>query len=94
MTFQDAVNVIRKELPNRLIWYGFEYKGAYVFAIAPDMEYLPGETAMTWFSVDKKTGVVESFDYYGRSLFDGEYAILEAAKSRIPVDITREQLDV
>lgn len=94
MTFQNAVKIIRKELPNRLIWYGFEYGESYIFAIAPDMEYLPEETALTWFSVNKESGRIESFDYYGRSLFDGEYAIIEAAKSRVAVDITEEQLNI
>lgn len=93
MSFQDAIKVLRKAKPNRLIWYGFEYKDSYVFAVAADMQYIAGDGALTWYSVDKQSNAVEFFDYYGRSLFDGEYDILDAAKSRVVVDITQEQLE-
>lgn len=93
MTFQDAIEILRESKPNRLIWYGFEYKDSYVFAVAADMKFIPGDGALTWYSVSKTSGVVEYFDYYGRSLFDGEYDILNAAKSRVVVDITTEQLE-
>lgn len=94
MTFQDAINILRKSKPNRLIWYGFDYKDSYVFAVAADMEFIPGDGALTWYSVNKVSKNVEFFDYYGRSLFDGEYDILDAAESKVAVDITQEQLDV
>ena len=93
MSFQDAIKVLRKAKPNRLIWYGFEYKDSYVFAVAADMQYVAGDGALTWYSVNKQSKAVEFFDYCGRSLFDGEYDILDAAKSRVVVDITQEQLE-
>lgn len=93
MTFQDAIKILREAKPNRLIWYGFEYKDSYIFAVAADLQYIPGDGALTWYSVSKMSKVVEYFDYYGRSLFDGEYDILDAAKSRVVVDITAEQLE-
>ena len=94
MTFQDAIKILRETKPNRLIWYGFEYKDFYIFAVAADLQYIPGDGALTWYSVSKTSGAVEYFDYYGRSLFDGEYDILDAAESKVVVDITQEQLDV
>ena len=94
MTFQDAVKILRESKPNRLIWYGFEYKDLYVFAVAADSQYIPEDGALTWYSVNKATEAVDFFDYYGRSLFDGEYDILDAAESRVAVDITEEQLDL
>lgn len=92
MTFNQAIDIIRNSKPNRLIWYGFEYKDGYVFAIAVDNKYVPEDAALTWYYVDAKTGNVSDFDYYGRLIFDGEYEIGEAAKNKKVVDIQKAQL--
>jgi len=53
MSFQDAIKVLREAKPNRLIWYGFEYKDFYIFAVAADTQYIAGDGALTLYSVNK-----------------------------------------
>lgn len=92
MNFNEAIQIIKQNKPNRLVWYGFEYKDIFVFAIAVDNKYIEDDGALSWYSVDKTTKNVDEFDYYGRVIFDGEYELGEASKSKMAVDITDEQL--
>lgn len=92
MTFNQAIDIVRNSKPNRLIWYGFEYKQGYVFAVAIDNKYVPEDAALTWYFVDEKNGSVSEFDYYGRLIFNGEYELGDAAKDKKVIDIKKEQL--
>ena len=92
MSFDQAVSIIRKKYPNRLIWYGFEYNNLYIFALAIDNIYVAEDAALSWYSVDKITQKIDEFDYYGRLIFEGEYSLGDAAKNKRPVDISKEQL--
>jgi len=89
MKFEDAVAIVRKNYPNRLIWSGFDYKDKYIFSIAQDEKFVPGDTTLLSISVDKKTEKTEIFPLVFL-LWDDEDLAAAMEKSTY-VDITKEQ---
>ena len=89
MKFEHAISIIRKNYPNRLIWTGFEYAGKYIFAIAADNQYIPGDAALEHIAIDQKTGEHGAFDFW-KKVFD-DRILQEAARKRVLVDITEAQ---
>ena len=89
MTFEDAILIIRKNYPNRLIWTGFEYKDLFIFAVAIDNKFVPQDVALAFVSVNKNTKETGSYPFWKNVLKDQELA--SAGKAGRLVDVTEEQ---
>ena len=101
MTFDEAIDIVRKSHPNRLIWNGYEYDGKFIFNIAIDMTLIRGDLALSIVTVDKDTGETNDTGLrkIAKILFDNfkETKDLtevikwkEAAENAIWVDVSRE----
>lgn len=91
MNFKEAVSIVRKNYPNRLIWDGFEYAGKYIFSLAIDNKYVPGDTALQHVSIEKESGKHQLFDFWNVIYKDPN--LQKVSRMRTLVDVTKEQAD-
>ncbi len=92
MTLETAVSIIRNNYPNQLIWSGFEYGDLFLFFVAADNKFIPGDSALHCISVNRKTKETEYYPFWKNIIKDLKLA--RAAKSAILVDITQEQANM
>lgn len=87
-SFEEALSIVRKELPNHLIWFGFEYKGEWVFTSTPGKQFNPEDVSLGGFVV--RNGKCDfSINYWNKAFTDREFA--KASRNCKYVDITKEQ---
>ena len=68
MDYKEALSIIKKDKPGQLIRNCFEYGDKYIFTLSPDDKYIEDDLSLIDYSVDKNTGKIESFDFWGESI--------------------------
>lgn len=96
LTFEEAVEKVRKDYPGNLIRTGCETPDEYRFQVSPGKYYAIDDLAVLTVVVDKKTGKTRSEGMYDLSnryddIRDLDRIYKMMRKTRRPVDLTKEQ---
>lgn len=92
----EAISVIRKRYPNRLIWMCFPYKNTLLFSLAIDDVFVPDDCALSTIQYDPETKHTELFDYWGtvwRDMKTKSTELVDGMKEKMLIDITEDQLN-
>ena len=77
MSFNESINIIKKNIPDAIIQKVVEYKDLYIFHIFTSNPYEGKLDGI--YSVNKKTGKFEDFDYLADGVFEVVMPLLNKA---------------
>lgn len=98
VTYEQAIENVRKEFKNWMIRVSFDLPDEYLFSVSPGSTYSIEDTTVCYAIVNKRTGSVrsESCMSYNSKIVDiGEVDRISKImdKTRRPVDLTKKQWD-
>lgn len=89
MNYEEGLKTIRREFPDGLLWFSYEYKGLLIFAVSMNSKFTKYDYTIEHYAVTK----------HGVIYFDSDKAIeedrdnyLEVLKNVKCIDITEAQL--
>lgn len=97
ITYEEAVAMVRNEMPDLPIRTVFEYNGEYHFSVSSGKTFIPDDLACTHAVVNKSNGKLR-YETVGNILFGFKtkqeaLKYKEASNNMKPVDITAEQFE-
>lgn len=88
MSFEEALNFVRKQRKDDLIWYAFEHNGGWVFTMTLGKKFYPGDASL--FGVFVKDGTVKIMsEFWYKYMTDKDF--YKDSLNRRYVDVTEEQ---
>lgn len=96
VTYEQAIENVRKEFKNWMIRVGFDLPNEYLFTVSPGSTYSIDDTTACYAIVDKNTGAVRSESCVGYNSRIADIREVDRIsklmdKTRRPVDLTKKQ---